>query len=1034
MLNEPQNRKLLLKLRRVLDQYEPYIFTPVASLDFSMYETDCRLNTVPPAEQFVRPAQRAQGAQWGGEGRYCWFLAQYTPTPALAGQALYLAPDLGGYEAMLWCDGVPRGTYASKIVVTRHGNHYCDCICTAAQPGVPLTAAIEFYAGHYVIGEQPFEERPHSDFRYTAKSLTVCVKEQAVLDFLLDLRVLLQLAEKLPVSSFRRGEIMNVLTDVHTALCCDPQAAEESVWRASLADARRLMAPALARRNGDSAPTAWLIGHSHIDTAWLWPMEETVKKIARTASNQFSLMDQYPEYRFIQSAAYHTFLMEREYPQIFAELQRRAAQGQFELNGAVWVECDCNLPSGESLVRQFLWGQRYIQSRFGKKQTVFWLPDTFGYSAALPQIMRGFGVTTLLTTKLAWNDTNRFPYESFVWKGIDGSAVTAHFFVMDTWPDPAGLLERIEGIGWRDRIASPQAFDGRLVAFGYGDGGGGPQFEMIEAARRLADLEGCPKARYTSAAAFAEQLNAAAPRLPVYDGELYLELHRGTLTAKQQIKKNNRMAENLLHLLEITLCRRAVNERRPADGAALAPLWNTLLVNQFHDILPGSCIAAAHDRSLRDMAQLLQDGQRLLEQQFAPAQAGVYTVLNPLDEDCQDPFYLPGTEGMAAETPGVRLQTVRLADGRTASAVYGLNRPALGRAVLRLRPADPDPAPSPFVFDGKSLLTPLLRLRFDENGCITSLITRADGIEWAGGTLNALLLAEDVPAGWDGWDIDADCLLKLCPCVRLTERRVTADGPLEFRLHSRYDFGTASWMEQDAVFRADTALTEWQTVLHWQEKHQLLKAAFCTNVRARSARHEIQFGCIERPTTRNDSREQAMFERCSHRYTDLSEPSRGIALFSDCKYGVSVEGGTLMLTLAKGGTRPDPRGDAGVYSFRYGLYPHSGGFGAEVVRRGLRFDRLPCAVTADAPAQALVRTDCRSVVVETVKPCEDAERAVILRLYECEGSRTAPVALHAPFARAAVLCGMDEQPLSPVDPAALAPFRPFEIRTLKLYY
>lgn len=1035
MLNDAQNNKLLSKLRRALEVFEPYVFTKIARLPFAMYETAERLEVIPDEMLFQPPEQRPAGAVWGGEGRYCWFLTQYTPPAALAGQTLYLYPELGGYEAMLWVDGQPYGTYATKIVVTRHGNHYCDCITRAAEPGKPIRMAIEFYAGHYVIGEQPFEERIHRDFRFTAQRLCVCTKDQEVLDFILDLRVLLQLADKLPETSFRRAELLNVLTRVHSVLYYDPEAVDPDTWHASLAESRRIMAAALSRHNGGSAPAAALIGHSHIDTAWLWTLEETTKKIARTAANQFNLMDQYPEYRFIQSAAYHSWLMEQHYPQIFRQLQRRAAAGQFELNGAVWVECDCNIPSGESLVRQFLWGTSYIRSRFGLEQKAFWLPDTFGYSAALPQIMRGFGVTGFLTTKLAWNDTNRFPYETFVWRGIDGSGVTAHFFVMDTWPDPAGLLERIEGIGYKDHIARKQAFPERLIAFGYGDGGGGPQFEMIEAARRLHDLEGCPKAEYTSINDFVEKLEAAAPELPVYDGELYLELHRGTLTAKQQIKKNNRMAENLLRLLELDLTRRAAAAHAPADGTPVHPLWNTLMVNQFHDILPGSCIAPANDRSLRDMADMLQKGTNMLRSRFAPAQ-NCYTILNPLDEPCRDAFYLPPVApGMTAQEPGVTLQAVTLADGQAATAVYGLERPALGAAVLHLVPGKADAPASPFVYTGRKLTTPLLEAELDEAGRITSLITRADGMQWADGPMNALLLAEDVSAGWDGWDIDADCLMKLRPAGQLTGQEVTVNGSHEFRLHSRYELGTATVVEQDMIFRAESTLVEWQTVLHWNEKHRVLKAAFPTNLRAKTARHEIQFGYIERPTTANNVIEQAMFERCNHRYTDLSEPGRGISIFNDCKYGISVQGGTLALTLAKGGTRPDPRGDTGTYTFRYGIQPHTGGFSAEVVRRGMRFDRLPFIVESDAPAGAFLSTDCRTVVVESVKPCEDIQNAMIVRLYECEGSRTGIVALRTGFpAAGAFQCDMAENELQPIDLAALAPFGPFEIRTIKIRY
>lgn len=1033
MLNGPQNNKLLAKLSRALDVYEPFVFEHVTHLDYTMYETDQRLESIPDATYFESPYERANGFQWGGEGMYCWFLTQFTPSADLQGKNLYLYPELGGYEAMLWCNNHPYGTYATKIVVTHHGNHYCDCICQNAQSGVPIQIAIEFYAGHYVIGEQPFEERPHSDYKYTARQLSICTKRQDVVDFILDLRVLLQLADKLPETSFRRAEILNVLTDVHSALCYDPRIVPESSWRKSLSNARHIMAPALTCRNGDSAPIAWVVGHSHIDTAWLWPIEETIKKIARTASNQFSLMDQYPEYCFIQSAAYHTYLMEQHYPQIFDELQRRTQDGRFELNGAVWVECDCNIPSGESLIRQFLWGTRYMQDRFGISQSVFWLPDTFGYSAALPQIMQGFNVKTFLTTKLAWNDTNRFPYESFVWKGIDGSTVTAHFFVIDTWPDPAGLLDRIEGTDYKDHISQKQALNGRLVAFGYGDGGGGPQFEMIEVARRLQNLEGCPRVQYTTAEKFAAILEEASPTLPVYDGELYLELHRGTLTSKQQIKKNNRVAENLLRMLELTICKNAIKNGIPADGQPVAPLWNTLLVNQFHDILPGSCIGAANDRSLHDMAQMLQTGRDWLRQQYLETN-DCYTIFNPLDEPCNDVFYLPGLQGKTSSTVGVQTQTVYLTNGQPALAVYGLERPAYGSAVLRLTNEMPSSTDSSFTYDGSELITPTLRVRFDELGRITSLVTRADNIEWANGPLNTLLTAEDVSAGWDGWDIDADCLLKLQPDVQILDRKVTTNGPLEFRLHCSYQFGVSSTMEQDIIFRSDSTLVEWNTVLHWREQHRILKAAFPTNVRSKYARHEIQFGYIERPTTLNDTREQAMFERCNHRYTDLSEPSRGIALLNDCKYGISVQNGTMALTLAKGGTRPDERGDAGDYTFRYGILPHANGFNAEIPRHGMRFDRQPIVLATNAPSPAMLYTDTRNIIIETVKPCEDTQCAIIVRLYECEGSRTGQVCVHAPFVTAAEACDMSEHTISSVTLSALDPFRPFEIRTLRLYY
>ena len=1013
-------------------------YQPLGEIQWEAFRTNEQLSLgEAKKEQFVSVKP---GFTWGNTYEYCWMKGHIQLSEEANGKRIVMNLKPDG-EATLFVNDKAFGTYRASWVNEPHHYIVDNVLSRCAKGDEQFDIMMEVYAGHY-YPEAPtggcatgpvlpgsYTDKLEEGKRRTLGRCTYGIWNEDAYQLFMDVDTLGRLLEVLDKTSLRAAKIAKALEQF--TLIVDFEQ-ERDARIESYKKAREALKPVLEAENGSTMPVFYAVGNAHLDLAWLWPIAETGRKTARTFAAQLRLIEEYPEYKFIQSQPAEYEMCRKLYPELFERIKAAVKKGQWIAEGAMWVEPDTNMASGEALIRQLLYGKQYYKDVFDVDSEVLWLPDTFGYTGALPQILKGCKVNYLVTQKIFWsyNEGEQFPYHYFNWEGIDGSRIVLFLPTSYTYKTNPKQLEEV----WKNR-SQLQDLDAFLLPFGYGDGGGGPQFEMIEAARRLQDLEGCPKVEYTSADAFVQKLEAAAPTLPVYDGELYLELHRGTLTAKQQIKKNNRMAENLLRMLELCLTRSAVATHTPADGTALRPLWNTLLVNQFHDILPGSCIAAANDRSLHDMAEMLHTGSELLRSWFAPAQ-NCYTVLNPLDEPCRDVFYLPQiASGFIAQEPGVTLQNVVLADGTAATAVYGLERPALGAAVLHFVPGEQPAQTSHFVYDGKTLTTPLLQVQLDELGRITSLVTRADGMQWADGPMNTLLMAEDVSAGWDGWDIDADCMMKLQPAARLTKQTVTADGPQEFRLHSRYELGTATILEQDMIFRAESTLVEWQTVLHWNEKHRVLKAAFPTNLRAKTARHEIQFGYIERPTTANDTREQAMFERCNHRYTDLSEPGRGLSIFNDCKYGISVQGGTMALTLAKGGTRPDERGDVGTYTFRYAIQPHAEGFSAKVPRRGMRFDRLPTVLAADAPSPALLTTSCRNVVVETVKPCEDAQNAMIVRLYECEGSHTAPVALHPGFAvTAAHQCDMAENAQFSVDLTNLAPFKPFEVRTVKIEY
>ena len=603
MTNEKQLQRVLNKTARLEKIYDPYIFRSIAELEMEGWTCREHLRT-PPADVAWKPMR--VGDIWGGEWENLWLRGSYTVPEAFAGQPLYLRPRLGGWEGFLFLNDVPHAIFSNKYTFETHGNHYAARVTPGAAAGEEFRFALEFYAGHYIPGCQPYEDTGLRDCRHTYEKVELCLRDEEVLRFLIDLHVVNSLVRALPADSFRRGDLVRGLYDAMQLCSSDPE--NDPDWREGIRAATDRLAPLLAAKNADSAPITAVIGHSHMDTAWLWPVDETIRKCARTYANAVRLMDEYPEFTFFQSSAYHTEMIRRHYPALFEKIREKIASGQYENGGAVWVECDCNMVSGESMVRQFLWGQKYNEKHFGTRSNNFWLPDTFGYSAAIPQIMQKSDVRYFFTTKLSWNDTNVFPYDTFVWEGLDGSRVFTHFNATHCEPDPECLIRYTVGNADPDFTQeSKQKCVSRrkIIAYGYGDGGGGPQFEHMELVRREADLDGCPRTAHRRVDEFAVEMEREAQNVPVHAGELYLELHRGTLTNRHQIKRNNRKAEQALHDLELLTVLDAVDRGVPADDRGIRTHMETLLKNQFHDILPGSSITRVHEESIAEMNEMI---------------------------------------------------------------------------------------------------------------------------------------------------------------------------------------------------------------------------------------------------------------------------------------------------------------------------------------------------------------------------------------------------------------------------------------------
>ena len=1015
MLAARSMEQTLTKLERFCGTLKNRMFIPAGEAQICGFcQTREPLRQIPDAKDYGPvPLDR-----WGCEGEYGWFRMEFTVPKELQGKALFLYPHLGFYEATLWVNGRIHSNYAAKYVEGSHGNHWCNRFTESARSGEMYRFDLEAYCFHLVPGTQPLSHAEITDFTYPMGGADVCVKDEAAAAFLFDLGTLISLRKALP-ESFRRAEVENALYEAHLRLLYDPDSCSGEAFRKALEDAHPFLLRELEKHNGSTAPYVGLIGHSHMDTAWLWPISETRKKCARTYAGQVSLMEEYPEYRFVQSSAAHADFIREDNPALFERIRQKVQEGRWEPNGGVWVECDCNLTGGEYMVRQFLWGQRFTRKYFDYTADCFWLPDTFGYSFAIPQIMKGCGVKYFLTTKINWGDTNVFPMTTFSWQGIDGTRVLTHFNRTHQGPTPETLRDMTEGAGGiRESRVSPL----RLFSFGKGDGGGGPEFEMLENARRLRDLEGVPRSGYTTVSDFMKRLEKEAVRPSVWAGELYLELHRGTLTNQHDIKRNNRKAEIALHNLEAATVLRAVREEKEASGERIRPLMKTLLINQFHDILPGTCLHAAHEQAKREVSGVTVQADRLTRETLGAGAES--TVFNPLSFERRDTFYLPGTH------PG---QVFADLDGHTVTAVGVEALPPL--SVIPVPVSVPESA-SPFTLEGNRLTTPFAEITFDENGAIASLIDRRVGRELVNGLpFNTFLMAEDVPADWDNWDLDADEEEKFIPAGRLISRQVVACGPVELRIRSEYQLTEKTVIRQDMVFDAASPMITFDTVIDWQEEHRFLKAAFDTALHADGVRSEIQFGFIRRSNHRSTTWDRAKFEVCNHKYSDLSEDNYGVALLNDCKYGISVSEGSMRLSLHKGGMRPDAQGDKGRHHMRYALLPHDGPFGAEtVIRPAYAFNNPPVLLEGGLPSASLVTVDQPNVIIETVKPCEDTQRAYILRLYEASGGSCRARLRFSHPVKAAYICNMLEEEQKEWPPDEPLPFTPFHIETLKIVY
>jgi alpha-mannosidase len=887
------------------------------------------------------------GGRWGGIWGTTWFRMRGVVPGQWTGDEVVALIHLGGERVVGFsAEGLifdPRGLALQGL---HHRHREFPILAKAAGK-----ETVEFYveAAANPIPKWHIQDWPlllpeyDGPPLYTLEQAELATVDPAVRSLYFDARAVLDLAH------LHEEAALDALQEAISRF--DP----DDPW-ASAADARSVLAPILTQPS-TSTHRVTAVGHAHIDTAWLWPLRETRRKCARTFANQLRLMERYPEHRFACSQAVHYRWIKDDYPDLYSQICQRVGEGRWLPVGGMWVEPDTNLPSGESLVRQIVHGKRFFLDEFGIETRELWIPDVFGYSAALPQIATRAGVDSLITQKMSWNDTNVFPHSTFWWEGHDGSRLLAHFPPANTYNGAYSASELAHSeANFKDRDRT----DRSLYPFGYGDGGGGPNVDMMEQSRRLADVAGVPRTAIGTVDEFLDAARHQSGELATWTGELYLEYHRGTYTTHADVKLANRRAEEALRAAEMWSVAAGVDCRPELDG-----LWKTVLLHQFHDIIPGSSINWVYLDTAREHRHVLEQAAQITaaaQSRLAGGSEG-YTVFNPSSYPRHEVVDLPDGSLARLTVPGCSWAPIREAS-------------EVGSAPVR-------------IGDGW-IDNSLLRVRWDSTGVITSIWDhQAEREVLAPGKRgNLFQIHEDHPRAFDAWEVDRDYLETSEDITSLDSSGIVEDGGLRAGVRFVRSFGdSGSSIEQVMILTAGCRRIEFRTEVDWRERHKFLKVAFPVDVRSGRATYEIQHGHIERPTVENTSWDEARFEVSAHRWADLSEPGYGVALLNDCKYGYDIRGNVMRLSLLRAPGYPDAAADLGLHRFRYALLPHPGDlrFDGRVVEEAEAFN-LPLHFASGESSGRIVSLDRAGVSVEAVK-WADRAGGLIVRICEVWGRR-----------------------------------------------
>ena len=974
-----------------------------------VYHAPDRIGYAEAARQTYVPVQVGEvlGPAWTTH----WFRVEAEIPVEWAGKEVHFLWDSSS-EACVWVDGKPRQglTGTPSIPWEAQMGRLAYRLSKHAKKGERFGFYVEM-ACNGLFGSEPAMVFP-------LKTAQIALFDQDAWDLYWDYVIIADMALLLPANTPRAGQALWAANEmINESRFDDPE-----TWK----KARKTAENFFKARNGDAQHNISAIGYAHLDTAWLWPLAETKRKAVRTFSTTMRLMEEYPDYRFASAQAQHLDWIKELQPDLYEQVKRRIREGRFIIVGGTWIEPDCNIPSGESLVRQFLHGQRFFQKEFGFMCQEFWNPDVFGYSAALPQIMRKSGIRYFLTQKLSWNQINKPNNHTFLWEGIDGSQVLTHFPPGDTYGSAANVADIVKTV---NNFKEHDRANESILIFGWGDGGGGPTPEMIEQIQRMKDLDGLPRVEIRTVEDFFERCEEDIKDPATWVGELYFELHRGTYTTQAANKRDNRRCEFLLRDVELIATLAHATSKTPTYPAEkIDQLWKVILLNQFHDILPGSSINMVYKDSAAQYKEVIESALvlRKAELEKALGKGTQWTAVNTLSAARRE----------VVELPFDIKDTQKSSKGRTLGIV---ETPAMAYAPVSPQTKVDQQARVKTTANGIELENQYVRIVFQKNGAMTSLFDKrlsreAVDSEKAG---NRFVLFDDDPVNFEAWDVDVFHLEKSYGSAEAHAWKILEEGPLRVAVEFEYHLGTSSQIKQTVLLDAVSPRLNFHTWVDWHENQRFLKVEFPWDIRSEAATYEIQFGHVQRPTHANTSWDLARFEVMAHKWADLSEPGFGVALLNDSKFGYSTLRNVMRLSLLRSPKSPDPEADMGEHTIRYALLPHPGSFRESgVIEEGYRFNvpLLFCQSGIEKACEPLLSVDQPSVIIDAIKKAEDGNE-IIVRMYEAHGGRC-PVRIKSWLpVRKAASCNLlekDDQVVAWENGGADFQIKPFEIVTLKL--